>query len=123
MKKLWAVLTPQTLLVLVLLLIGVGMLFGGGGIEETALEERIAGALSAMNGVGEVRVVISTQAVQAQAPLGISRERIQEIPSGAVAVVQGSDDPIMRAQIVDALCRLLGLPASAVSVISGGGIE
>ena len=120
MKKLWAVLTPQTLLVLVLLLIGVGMLFGGGGTEETALEERIAGALSAMNGIGEVRVVISTQAVQAQAPLGISRERIQEIPSGAVAVVQGSDDPIMRAQIVDALCRLLGLPASAVSVISGG---
>ena len=120
MKKLWAVLTPQVLLVLVLLLIGVCVLFDGRKNEETALEERISRALSSVNGIGEVRVVISTRTVQAQASLGLSKSQNQEIPCGAVAVVQGADDPIQCAQIMDALCRLLGLPASAVSVISGG---
>ncbi len=121
MKRLWAVLTPQTLLVLVLLLLGVGMLRGwSGGSEETALEARISDALSAVNGIGEVRVVIATRTQRDERSIGGSGSRQQEIPCGAVAVMQGEDDPVLRAQVVDALCRLLGLPASAVSVISGG---
>ena len=40
---------------------------------------------------------------------------------GAVAVAQGADDPLVCLELQQALCALLGLPASAVSVVTGGG--
>ena len=43
-----------------------------------------------------------------------------EIPCGAVAVAQGADDPLVRIQLEQALCALLGLPGTAVSVMAGG---
>jgi len=52
--------------------------------------------------------------------LGAQGGETQAIPSGAVAVAQGADDPFVCAQLTQALCALLGLPASSVSVISGG---
>ncbi len=46
--------------------------------------------------------------------------RAAEIPCGAMAVAQGADDPLVRMQLEQALCALLGLPISAVSVVTGG---
>ena len=43
-----------------------------------------------------------------------------EVPCGAMAVAQGADDPLVRMQLEQALCALLGLPNSAVSVVTGG---
>ncbi len=37
-----------------------------------------------------------------------------------MAVAQGADDPLVRMQLEQALCALLGLPNSAVSVVTGG---
>ena len=39
---------------------------------------------------------------------------------GAVAVAEGAGDPLVRIELEQALCALLGLPASAVSVVTGG---
>ena len=43
-----------------------------------------------------------------------------DVPCGAMAVAQGADDPLVRMQLEQALCALLGLPNSAVSVVTGG---
>ena len=42
----------------------------------------------------------------------------------AYAAAGGADDPLVRMQLTQALCALLGLQASAVSVVSasGGGL-
>ena len=119
MKKLLAVLTPQALLILLIFLLCVNMLLGSGR-QETPLEERISRVLSSMDGMGEVQVVIATRTQKVQSSLGMTNAQPQEIPCGAVAVIKGASDPIKQVRIIDALCALLGLPASVVSVISGG---
>ena len=42
------------------------------------------------------------------------------MPVGAIAVMQGADDPVLQLEIQEAICVLLGLPASSVSVMMGG---
>ncbi len=119
--RLRAVLTPQAVGLIVLLMAAVLFALGGWSGGETALEKRTAKTLAAMAGVDEVKVVIATRASpQKTSELGIRSGDQTEIPCGAVAVVQGADDPWMRAKLTQALCALLGLPASSVSVISGG---
>ncbi len=119
LRRLRAALTPQALLALALLaLLGAAAGASGGG-QETALERRIARALSAVEGAGEVRVVIMTRAETESAPLSGSASR--EIPCGAVAVARGAGDPLVNLRLTQALCSLLGLPASAVSVLGGAG--
>ena len=112
--------TPQTLLLFVLILLGMAMVMGMWQRKELSLEERVADTLSAIEGVGDVRVVIATKPVRTQTSMQIVNGQQMEIPCGAVAVAKGADDPWIQGQIIDALCALLGLPVSAVSVISGG---
>ena len=94
--------------------------------EETSLEARIARTLSAMEGAGQVSVVIRTRETSGGGSTGLfSSDAAKEtVPCGAVAVVEGADDPLVRMQLTQALCALLGLQASAVSVVSasGGGL-
>ena len=110
------------LLALLLLLLAAGMRGG----TETSLETRIARTLSAMEGAGEVSVVIRTRGGTDGGSGSLLRtdNASEAVPCGAVAVAQGADDPLVRMQLTQALCALLGLQASAVSVVSasGGGL-
>lgn len=86
--------------------------------RELSLEERAARVLSGVDGAGRVDVTIRTREIESGGGFAVqSRERI---PCGAVAVAQGADDPLVAMALHDALCALLGLPPSCVSVISGG---
>jgi len=93
----------------------------------TALEARIARTLSAMEGAGRVEVVIRTResASQGKSGLLMTGGETELAPCGAVAVAEGADDPLVRMRLTQALCALLGLQASAVSVVSasGGGAQ
>ena len=76
------------------------------GKTATALEKRIGKMLSQAADVGRVEVIIRTQ-------------RIDEIdtPCGAMVFAQGAQDPVVRMEMTQALCALLGLQAADVSVI------
>ncbi len=82
------------------------------------LEERIARTLSSIEGAGRVRVTIRMRDAPASGGL-MAGEKGERVPCGAVAVAQGADDPLVSLAIGDALCALLGLAPSAVSVIAG----
>lgn len=113
--RLRAALTPQAALLLAaaMLLIALAAPDQKG---ETALEKRTAKALSSMEGAGSVSVVIMTQ--ESRSSWGTQMG--EQTPCGAIAVAQGADDPLVRMEIMQALCALLGLPASSVSVVTGG---
>ena len=122
-RRLRAALTPQVLLLLaagMILLAGIGVSTGRDSGRMTALERRIGDTLSEMQGAGRVRVVILTRQIQ-HGQTGFSGADTQEMPSGAVAVAEGADDPLVNMQLTQALCSLLGLPATAVTVMSGTG--
>lgn len=117
--------TPQAAILLAAAL----LLFGAYSASKretdsaTALERRVAQTLSGMAGAGKVDVVIMTKS-EAQGTqsglLGASGAQTREVPCGAIAVAQGADDPLVCMQLTQALCALLGLPASAVSIVTGG---
>ena len=118
LARLRAALTPQALclLLLALLLLGGTRLWGDSA--QTALEKRVSRVLSGVAGARRVDVVIKTRRERGSA---LSSSGQEETPVGAVAVAQGADDPLVCMELQQALCALLGLPASAVSVVTGGG--
>ena len=118
LARLRAALTPQALclLLLALLLLGGTRLWGDSA--QTALEKRVSRVLSGVAGAGRVDVVIKTRRERGSA---LSSSGQEETPVGAVAVAQVADDPLVCMELQQALCALLGLPASAVSVVTGGG--
>ena len=120
--RLRAALTPQALAALLaaLALVALSGVLGRTGGE--SLETRAARTLSQMEGAGRVQVVIYTRAKEtASGAFSSSGAQTGEVPCGAVAVAHGADDPLVRMQLEQALCALLGLPASAVSVVTGTG--
>jgi len=114
--RLRAALTPQALLLLAALFLLAAGRTTGRHETETSLERRIEETLSAVEGAGRVHVVIRTKSVQGS---DVSRQA-QTAAAGAVAVASGAGDPVVRMMIEEALCALLGLPPSAVSVMTGG---
>ena len=106
-RRLKAALTPQLVLLLLaaLALIGYCTLRDQTGDETTRLEKQASAVLSRMGNSGL---------------LSGKTDEAAEIPCGAVAVAQGADDPLVRIQLEQALCALLGLPGTAVSVMAGG---
>ena len=117
--RLRAALTPQALIVLALVML-LGMSFTQKGNSATALERRTEQTLAAISGAGSVQVVIRMREATGQTT-GLSAASAREsVPCGAIAVAQGANDPWVQIQLQEALCALLGLPASAVSVIAGG---
>ena len=116
--RLRAALTPQALIVLALVML-LGMGFMREGDSGTALERRTEEALASIEGAGKVQVVIRMREAPGQTGLASASAK-ESVPGGAVVVAQGADDPWIRIQLQEALCSLLGLPASAVSVVAGG---
>ena len=114
-SRLRAALSPQALVILAALFVLMG--FAAQGADSQDLEQRIARTLSQVDGAGRVEVTIR---MQQSAEAGGIVKRGQSVPCGAVAVAQGADDPWVAVQLSDALCALLGLAPSAVSVIAGG---
>lgn len=120
LMRLRAAFTPQAamLLAAALLLLALGGSLTDGGAQED-LESRVERTLSAMEGAGRVQVVIMTRAQQADSSAWGQEDGTAEVPCGAVAVAEGAGDPLVRIELEQALCALLGLPASAVSVVTG----
>lgn len=114
-----AVLTPQALAVLALALVLIGFLLEGSEDSMTDLERRTARTLSGIPGAGNVRVVIRTK-TYGERTGALQSGSVREIPCGAAACAGGASDPLVRLQLQEALCALLGLPASAVSIVQGG---
>lgn len=121
-RRIKAALTPQVLL---LLLLAFSMI-GYCALREEAdgadrLEKQASAVLSRMEGAGRVEVTIMTRKAQTGGT-GLLKSETggEEVPCGAMAVAQGADDPLVRMQLEQALCALLGLPNSAVSVVTGG---
>ena len=123
-RRLKAALTPQLVLLLLaaLALIGYCTLRDQTGDETTRLEKQASAVLSRMEGAGRVEVTIMTRKTQMgnSGLLSGKTDEAAEIPCGAVAVAQGADVPVVRIQLEPALCALLGLPGTAVSVMAGG---
>jgi len=120
-KRLRAALTPAAAMLLLALFLCAAIVSSWSGGGQSDLEARASRILSEVAGAGKVSVVIATRRPGGrEAVLGAQGGETQAIPSGAVAVAQGADDPFVCAQLTQALCALLGLPASSVSVISGG---
>lgn len=116
--RLRAALTPQALLALASALVLLGMAFPSDLKNQTSdLEEQTARVLSSVSGAGKVDVVIRMQREESGA---LSADSGRTFPVGAVAVAQGADDPIVRLELQQALCALLSLPASSVSIVTGG---
>lgn len=118
LSRLRAALTPQAMILLALLILLAGGMLGKGGNPSSSLERRIEKTLSSVEGAGRVQVVIRTKTVSGTGTLASSKQ--QEIVCGAAAVATGASDPIVRLELERALCALLDLPPSAVSVMTGG---
>lgn len=117
--RLRAAITPQAAIVLAVLLLAFSMAVGWNEDGGSALEKRISQTLSRMEGAGSVAVTIRTRRIE-QISGALGSQAAQEIPAGAVAVAQGADDPMVALALRDALCALLGIPASSVSIVTGG---
>ena len=122
MERLRTAITPQTAVILLMIALAAAFMIGTDAADEcTKLEARAEQILSQMQGAGKVNVVISMKSVSSHGNgTGLDGGKEQLVPSGAVAVAQGADDPFVCAQLTQALCALLGLPASCVSILSGG---
>lgn len=118
LSRLRAALSPMAAVVLAALLLFF-LLVSDQGKQRGALERRIARTLSSVEGAGKVEVTILEREL-ASAGGGFSAKMEKSVPSGAVAVAQGADDPLVALALEEALCALLGLPPSCVSVITGG---
>lgn len=121
-RRIKAALTPQVLLLLLLAFSMIGyctLREETGGADR--LEKQASAVLSRMEGAGRVEVTIMTRKAQTGGT-GLLKSETggEEVPCGAMAVAQGADDPLVRMQLEQALCALLGLPNSAVSVVTGG---
>ena len=120
-RRIKAALTSQVLLLLLLAFLMIGycaLREGTSGMDR--LEKQASEVLSRVEGAGRVEVTIMTRKTQAGGTGLLKSETGGEVPCGAIAVAQGADDPLVRMQLEQALCALLGLPNSAVSVMTGG---
>ena len=116
-SRLRAALTPQAAVIITALLLA-GLLMFWRGEDAQSLESRIARTLSAVEGAGRVEVTIRMRDVRVSGA-SLGAEQTQSVPSGAVAVAQGADDPLVAMQLQEALCALLGLSPASVSVMTG----
>ena len=76
----------------------------------TDQEQRVAAVLSAIEGVGQVRVVVYADEVSD------SFGKTSAQPRGAVVVAQGADDLAVRLRLTTAARALLQLPANAIEI-------
>lgn len=119
LSRLRAALTPQAVMLLAAALLLCWLAAASQRTGASPLEERLARTLSCMEGAGRVEVTIRTREVASSGgALGASVS--ESVPCGAVVVAQGAQDPLVEMELRQAVCALLGLPASSVSVVTGG---
>lgn len=119
LSRLRAALTPQAAALLAAALLLCWLAASGQRTSASPLETRLARTLSHLEGAGRVEVTIRTREVAASGgAFGASPE--ESVPCGAVVVAQGAGDPLVEMELRQAVCALLGLPASSVSVMTGG---
>ena len=114
-----AALTPQAVVLLAAALLLCGLAAASQRTDASPLEERLARTLSCMEGAGRVEVTIRTREV-ASSGGAFGASASESVPCGAVVVAQGAQDPLVEMELRQAVCALLGLPASSVSVVTGG---
>ena len=117
LSRLRAALTPSAAALLTALLL-VFLFASQSGKQAESLEKRIGRTLSCVDGAGRVEVTIRMRELAADSGFGAGKK--EAVPCGAVAVAQGADDPLVALALHEALCALLGLPPSSVSVMTGG---
>lgn len=119
LSRLRAALTPQAVMLLAAALLLCWLAAASQRTGALPLETRLARTLSCMEGAGRVEVTIRTREVASSG--GVFGTSVSEsVPCGAVVVAQGAQDPLVEMELRQAVCALLGLPASSVSVVTGG---
>lgn len=119
LSRLRAALTPQAVALLAAALLLCWLAAASQRTGASPLEERLARTLSCMEGAGRVEVTIRTREV-ASSGGAFGASPSESVPCGAVVVAQGAQDPLVKMELRQAVCALLGLPASSVSVVTGG---
>ena len=119
LSRLRAALTPQAVALLAAALLLCWLAAASQRTGASPLETRLARTLSCMEGAGRVEVTIRTREVASSG--GVFGTSVSEsVPCGAVVVAQGAQDPLVEMELRQAVCALLALPASSVSVVTGG---
>ncbi len=119
LSRLRAALTPQAVVLLAAALLLCWLAAASQRTGALPLETRLARTLSCMEGAGRVEVTIRTREVASSS--GVFGTSVSEsVPCGAVVVAQGAQDPLVEMELRQAVCALLALPASSVSVVTGG---
>ena len=119
LSRLRAALTPQAVALLAAALLLCWLAAASQRTGALPLETRLARTLSCMEGAGRVEVTIRTREVASSG--GVFGTSVSEsVPCGAVVVAQGAQDPLVEMELRQAVCALLALPASSVSVVTGG---
>ena len=119
LSRLRAALTPQAVVLLAAALLLCWLAAASQRTGALPLETRLARTLSCMEGAGRVEVTIRTR--EGASSGGVFGTSVSEsVPCGAVVVAQGAQDPLVEMELRQAVCALLGLPASSVSVVTGG---
>ena len=119
LSRLRAALTPQAVVLLAAALLLCWLAAASQRTGALPLETRLARTLSCMEGAGRVEVTIRTREVASSG--GVFGTSVSEsVPCGAVVVAQGAQDPLVEMELRQAVCALLALPASSVSVVTGG---
>ena len=119
LSRLRAALTPQAVVLLAAALLLCWLAAASQRTGASPLETRLARTLSCMEGAGRVEVTIRTREV-ASSGGAFGASASESVPCGAVVVAQGAQDPLVKMELRQAVCSLLGLPASSVSVVTGG---
>ena len=119
LSRLRAALTPQAVVLLAAALLLCWLAAASQRTGASPLETRLARTLSCMEGAGRVEVTIRTREV-ASSGGAFGTSVSESVPCGAVVVAQGAQDPLVEMELRQAVCALLALPASSVSVVTGG---
>ncbi|MCL1881622.1 MAG: hypothetical protein FWF76_05535 [Oscillospiraceae bacterium] len=88
---------------------------------EIRLENKLKRAVSALDGVGELTIVVTldsvSETVYAERGSGV-RTIITPRVRGVAIIAEGADNPIIKAQITELASRLLGVNTTRISVNS-----
>ena len=104
----------ETVIILIALALGLILLFAGGkeegeaSIEEEGLEERIAVACSAVDGVGECSVYIYFSK-------DASRDKAERVES-VIVVCEGADSVSVRLRLTEMLSSFFGIGTNRIRI-------
>lgn len=86
---------------------------------EQHLEERLAEIIGAIEGTGEVHIMITLERTEESVYSGRETSvaaTITPTVRGALVICQGSENVIVRQKVTDAVCKVLGISAARVCV-------